>query len=274
MDFGISTRCFGTTRLSPELLDRLRRAGFGNIELHATLPGLDYRSRTVHREVSQWFRDHEMSPPSLHLPFHEDVLAVRQIDRQRALDEIKRCLELSGLLPLRYTVLHLGSTGQQYSPVHFEYAYAAVSTIQSFSGLQVLIETLDNGIATFEHIAEFKAAAQIAGVGICYDTGHGEMGEMGEKDGTPDVIHLNDNNGTIDDHLWPFEGGRDWPALVERLVLSSFEGSMILEGSNERFEQATSATSRLRDLWDDASNSIEEFRLRHKLPQPKQEDHE
>jgi sugar phosphate isomerase/epimerase len=268
MDFGISTRCFGTTRLSRELLERLRRAEFGHIEIHAALPAFDYRVRSLNREVSQWFRDNEMAPPSLHLPFEEDILAARHIERQRALDEIKRCLELSDLMPLKYAVLHIGTTGQAYNPVQFEHAYAVLSTIQSFAGLRVLIETLDNQIATFERISEFKAASQIAGVGICYDTGHGDL------DGPTDAIHANDNDGNNDDHLWPFEGSRNWPALVERLVLSSFEGPIILEGSNEQLERATSARSRLRDLWDDARNSIEEFRLRHKLPQPKQEEDE
>ena len=268
MDFGISTRCFGTTRISPELLERLRRTEFRHIELHASLPCFDYRNRTAIREVAQWFLESEIAPPSLHLPFAEDILADRQIDRQRAIDDIKRCLELGDLLQLRYAVLHLGVAGQAYSPVHFEYAYAAISIIQSFSGLRIMIETLDNAITTFRRIGEFKTAAQIEHIGICYDTGHGEL------DGAADAIHLNDNDGTNDDHLWPFEGVRNWPALMERLVLSSFEGPMVLEGRDEEFERAISAGSRLRDLWHEAKNSIEEFRLKYKLPQPRQEDDE
>jgi sugar phosphate isomerase/epimerase len=134
--------------------------------------------------------------------------------------------------------------------------------------MRVLIETLENDVATFERIAEFKTAAQIANIGICYDTGHGEM------EGSADAIHLNDSKGDNDDHLWPFEGKRDWPALIERLVQTSFNGPLVLEASDDRFERATSAQSRLRDLWAEAENSIEEFRLKYKLPEPRQEDEE
>jgi len=210
-----------------------------------------------------------MPAPSLHLPFEEDILAARQFDRQRATDELKRCLEFGDLLPVRYVVLHWRIPGQKHSPAFFEYAYAAVSTIQSFSGMRVLVETLENEIATFERIAEFKAAAQFTDVGICYDTGHGEM------EGPADAIHLNDNNGAHqDDHLWPFQGKRDWPALIDRLLQMSFAGALVLEPSDDNFERGASARSRLRDLWDEAKNSIEEFRLKYKLPDAAQEEEE
>jgi len=271
MDFGISTRCFGITALTPVLLDRLRRSEFSAIELHAALPGFDYRNRSAVRDILRWFSESEMPQPSLHLPYAEDVLAARPLERQRALDELKRCLEIGDAAPLNYAVLHLGAAGQAFNPVQFEYAYSGIVTIQSFSGLRVLIETLDNDIATFSRIADFTAAAQIPNVGICYDTGHGEL------EGVADAIHLDDNDGASDDHLWPFEGTRNWPALIERLVVSSYQGPMILEGASrddDRFDQAHSARSRLRDLMDEARNSIEEFRLKYKLPPPRQEDDE
>jgi len=268
MDFGISTRCFGTTSLTPQLLDRLPRAEFGRIEIHAAYPAFNYRNRTVLRDTARWFRDNEVGSPSLHLPFEEDVLAAGQNERQRALDEFKRCLEFGDLLQVPHVVLHLGAVHQEFNPVFFEYAYMAISLIQSFSGARVLLETLENSIATFDRITEFKAVAQIPNIGICYDTGHGEV------DGLADAVHLNDNNGAVDDHLWPFQGKRDWPALVASFVSSSYEGPLILEGSDDNFGLAVSAKSHLEDLWAEARNSIEEFRLKYKLPEPKTEEEE
>ena len=66
----------------------------------------------------------------------------------------------------------------------------------------------------------------------------------------------------------------NWPALIERIVLSEFDGPMILEAGDERFDKARDSRSRLRDLVDEARNSIEEFRLKYKLPAPRQEDDE
>jgi sugar phosphate isomerase/epimerase len=271
MDFGISTSCFGATPLTPELLERLKRAEFTTIELHGVLPGFNYQSRSVVRSIARWFADEQLPSPSLHLPFgrpEEHVLSSRPVERQRALDEMKRCLELCDLMPMRFVVLHLGDPGQEFNPVVFDHAYAAIAIIQSFAGVRVLLETLSNDIATFDRIREFRNAAQIPNTGICYDTGHGEM------DGKPDAIHLNDNDGNVDDHLWPFEGARNWPALIERIVLSEFDGSLVLEGRDDRLEKASDSRSRLRDLFDEARNSMEEFRLKYKLPAPRQEDEE
>src|SRR4051812_47597488 len=102
IDVGISTRCFGTTPLTPSLLERLRRADFTQIELHASLPGLNYQSRSVLRDMARCFRKNEMPSPSLPLPFEKDVLSTSQFDRHAAIDELKRCLELNDLLPVRY----------------------------------------------------------------------------------------------------------------------------------------------------------------------------
>jgi sugar phosphate isomerase/epimerase len=270
MDFGISTSCFGTTALTPDLLERLRRAEFRTFEIYGMLPGFNYHNRAVARSVARWFADVEFPSPSLHLPVErpgEDILSSRPVERQRALDEVKRCLELCDLMPLRFVVLHLGGAGQRFHPVVFDHAYAAIAVIQSFAGLRVLLETLPNDIATFDRIREFGNAAQIPDVGICYDTGHGEM------DGQPDSIHLDDTRDD-DDHLWPFEGNRNWPALVERIVLSKFEGPLILEAHDNRLDKASESRSRLRDLFDEARNSVEEFRLKYKLPAPRHEDEE
>ncbi len=144
-------------------------------------------------------------------------------ERQDALDELKRCLELSDLLRLRFVVLHLGKPHQDFNPAGFEHAYAAVATVQSFSGALVLLETLPNGFATFARITEFRSAAQLPDVGICYDTGHGEM------DGTCDAIHLNDNDGADDAHLWPFDGARNGPRWLN-VSGRLFTGPLILEG--------------------------------------------
>jgi len=57
MDFGISTSCFGTTPLTPDLLERVRRAAFSAIELHAVLPGFNYHNRSEVRSIARWFGD-------------------------------------------------------------------------------------------------------------------------------------------------------------------------------------------------------------------------
>jgi sugar phosphate isomerase/epimerase len=262
MEFGISTRCFGDTPVTVDSLERLRKGGFEKIELHAVRGVLNFHNKSLMRGVAAWFQENGLPSPGLHLPFELSVLDTQRLVRQEATDEVKRCLEFTDRLPVDYVVLHLGTPGQKFHPVVFDYAYAAVAGIQAFAGVRVLIETLRNDIATVERVLEFRTAAQLHDVGICYDNGHVELEAFDEVL----AVHLNDNDGdSSDDHLWPFEGRTDWHKFIERLALSSFRGPFILECSDDRIEKGMECRSRLQDLLDEAQNSIEEFRLKYKL---------
>jgi sugar phosphate isomerase/epimerase len=298
MEIGISTRCFGSAPLNVDLLESLRRAGFSRIELQANRPAFDFHNRSLVRGIGRWFEENGLPPPSIHLPFEEELdpgrpRALSIADplarvRSEALDEFKRCLELADRIATSYTVLHIGVPGQEFNPVVFDHAYAAISTIQSFCGSRVLIENIPNAISTPGRIHELRTIAQLPNIGFCYDTGHGggisEFGSRNSDSGNvtaewspnfqiaPDAIHIDDNNGTADDHLWPFEGTFNWHLFVERLVIAEFKGPLILEAQDDRLQKAYECRGRLLDLVDECRHSIEEFRLKYKLPFPNQED--
>jgi sugar phosphate isomerase/epimerase len=274
MEFGISTLCLGSEPATVDSLEKIRKSGFSRLELHANRPNFEYHNKALMRSVARWFAENELPSPSLHLPFEEElqpglkrpvsVLAALPLERQAALDEIKRCLELLEHLNVAYVVLHLGVPGQQFHPVAFDYAYAAIVMIQSFSGARVMVENIDNEIAVPRRIEEFAAAAQLQNVGICYDIGHGDVPDAFVTPAS--AFHINDNDGMSDLHLWPFEGKTSWPAFAGRLVESGLELPLILEAHDSRLERGVDSMHRLGDLIDEARNSIEEFRLKYKLP--------
>jgi sugar phosphate isomerase/epimerase len=187
--------------------------------------------------------------------------------RESAMDEIKRSLELTDAMPVSYVVFHLGNPHDSFNPVVFDYAYAAVSRIREFAGVRVMVENIPNEISTIERIVEFKRVAEVPDIGICYDTGHAYLqGVTGSLEHIH-TTHVHDNHRERDEHLWPFEGSLDWPALIEKLVLAKYAGPMIFEARGD-ISKGAEAQSRLRDLWDEALGSIEEFRLKYKLPSP------
>jgi len=283
MNFGISTRCFGSSTLTPQNLDRLMDADFTQFELHAARPAFDYHDRGFIRSITAWFQDKPLPRPALHLPFEEDsghgrkrmlpLLNPERRMREQAMDEMKRCLEIVERLPVAYVVLHLGAPGEAFSPAKFDLAYSAIAMMQMFAGVHILLETLPNEMGTPDRLREFLTVAQVADVGICYDTGHGRLQEpkSGLNLNSVEAIHLNDNVGIDDEHLWPFEGSINWPAFAETLTLSKFAGPLILEAGNAELGKAVEYRSRLKDLLQEAANSIEEFRLKYELPQPRRE---
>jgi sugar phosphate isomerase/epimerase len=275
MQFGISTQIYRGQPINVDLLESIRRAGYDHIELFCNRPHLDFHNRSLLRAIGGWFKENALPSPSLHLPFVENigptqrrwinVLEPERRYREAALDEIKRSLELADQVSLAYAILHLGNPHEKFSPVAFEYAYAAIAQIRSFAGVNVVVENIPNEISTLERIEEFKTASQIPDIGICYDTGHGHLQEATPKFENIRTTHIHDNNGEKDEHLWPFDGEINWPAFIEKLVVAGYKGPFIFEARGEQISKGSEVKSRLQDLWDEAQNSIEEYRLKFKI---------
>ena len=273
--YGISTFAFENRELDIHLLRKIFAAGYRHIELVANRPHLDYHNRSLQKEVANWFLSNELPPPSLHLPFEErlgpkrvlpiSALAPEERRRNAAIDEIKRALEISDRMSLAGVVLHLGVPGQGFGPVDFDHAYTVVEAIRAFAGVDVLIENIPNDISTLERIREFIDVARLRDVHICYDSGHGHLeGPLGQLDRVA-AIHIHDNHGELDDHLWPFDGTLNWARFVEELVMSDYHGPMIFEVSDERIERGWKTVERLEDLLGQARSSPDEFRMKHDL---------
>jgi sugar phosphate isomerase/epimerase len=278
MQFGISTQFYRKQRVTVDLLELLRKAGYSRIELFCNRPHFDFHDRHLLRAIGRWFEENALPAPSIHLPFLEGEGSERRwitpLDperrfRESAIDEMKRCLELADRVRPEYVVMHLGNPGDSFNPVAFEYAYAAIFQIQRFSGVDLMVENIPNEISTIERIQEFKSVSQLPQIGICYDSGHGHLqGVTGDLDFIA-ATHIHDNHGDRDEHLWPFEGKIDWPAFIEKLVLAKYAGNFVFEARGDSLEKGDEVRRRLEDLWDEAQDSIEEFRLKYKLPEPK-----
>lgn len=71
-------------------------------------------------------------------------------------------------------------------------------------------------------------------IGLCYDSGHGNVSGNGlaELASTKDrliSIHLHDNNGTADQHRLPFSGTVDWARVVTILCSSAYAKCINME---------------------------------------------
>src|SRR5438094_4617732 len=131
MEFGISTQIHREQRVTVDLLESIRKAGYERFELFSNRPHLDFHDRTLLRSIGRWFRENALPAPSVHLPFIENVGPTQRIwisvleperrYREQAMDEIKRSLELADDVDLSYVVMHLGNPRETFNPVAFEY---------------------------------------------------------------------------------------------------------------------------------------------------------
>jgi sugar phosphate isomerase/epimerase len=141
------------------------------------------------------------------------------------MDEIKRALESAEQIPFRNLILHLGEREDGWSLRSIEHAGAALEHLGAFAhplGVRLLVENLTSEPTTPEHLKIILEMGHLDQVGVCLDLGHAHI-TVGVAEAIATLgariasVHVHDNHGLKDEHLWPGEGSIDWPAAVEAL---------------------------------------------------------
>jgi sugar phosphate isomerase/epimerase len=101
-------------------------------------------------------------------------------------------------------------------------------------GVRIAIENMPGD--DFSDIRRLFARYGSTFLGLCYDSGHGNIGGGGldhleQHRDRLISIHLHDNDGIFDLHNLPFTGTVDWPRLAHAVRGSAYEGCVSLESN-------------------------------------------
>lgn len=283
MAFGLSSHIFFPDRLTPGTLDTLRDAGAEVIEVFAARHHFDYTDRRAVREVANWFRSMPVAA-SMHMPIFTEgeeaqwsrhtaptlnLVSKAKGERIAAMDEVKRALEAAEQVPFRACVLHLGLKDDAWATETLDRSLTAIEHLKAFAaplGVKLLLENLNNALATPAHLKEIVRVGHFDAVGFCLDVGHAhltqptmpdetgfdrlarerlreEFGEAALKDGLAEgfsifgdrlvELHLHDNAGVRDEHLWPGAASRgngvDWGVVRASLAKLKEPPAALLE---------------------------------------------
>jgi sugar phosphate isomerase/epimerase len=245
----LSTHLFLTQRLHPGLLELAGRSGAQAVEIFAARQHFDYTSREHVQELSEWFRSNPVQPFSMHSPMFPDremgragapavnVIHPEKSRRIDGMDEIKRALEAAEQIPFKHLIVHLGERTDGWSQRTIEYALTALEHLGAFArplGVKLLVENLTNDATTPEHLVTILDLGHLDNVGVCLDLGHANM-----TVGIPDAVsvlgprivslHVHDNHGTRDEHLWPGDGTIDWKSTAKLLNGNGTAPAAVLE---------------------------------------------
>ena len=295
MIFGLSSQLFYPHRLTPAHLEALALSGAQVIELFAARHHVDYTDRRQMRELAAWFRDSGVQP-AMHAPLSSDpyysryaspslnLVAAEKPRRLEAMEELKRALELAESIPVPTCVVHLGLAGTgEWSDYTLEYALTAVEHLKAFAaplGVRLLLENLANPIATPAHLLEILRIGHFDSCGICLDVAQAHLGD----DPVAEVIerlrprvaelHLSDNDGRTDQHLWPASGSEraaslatgtiDWFTLYAAADSLPNSTSAIVEVADTQAATPGDATRIAREVFSHAA------RLREQTDTPPQ----
>lgn len=238
MQRGLSTHVFLSHRLHPGLLDDLRRAGAATVELFAARHHFDYTDRALVREIATWFQDTGLTA-TLHQPIFTreqsenwsrhvtptlSLIALEKAHRIEAMDEVKRALESAEQIPLKAMTLHLGLKDDPWNERAIENSLTAIEHIHTFArplGIKVLLENLQNEVTTPEHLLEIVQIGHFDDIGVTLDVGHANLSDSGLDHAVELLrsrigeLHVHDNNGLRDEHLWPGSGSIDWARFTQ-----------------------------------------------------------
>jgi sugar phosphate isomerase/epimerase len=265
----LSTHVFLKHRLHPGLLELAERSGVQAVEIFAARQHFDYTSREHVAELAEWFRSNSLEPFSMHAPLYADremgragapavnVLHPDKARRIDAMDEIKRALEAAEHIPLRNLVVHLGERDDEWSPRTIEYALTALEHLGAFArplGVRLLVENLLSEATTPEHLVTILQMGRLTNVGICLDLGHAHI-----TVGTADAIrilgdriatvHVHDNHGVKDEHLWPGGGTINWPATAKALQALGTPPATVLEISYSLSEAHATLPDQIKEAF-------------------------
>lgn len=244
MQPGISTYVFLPDRLHAGLLDSMYRAGARFIEIFAARHHFDYTDRAAMAEFRGWFEEHAVRA-SLHAPVSADprwsrhvaptlnLIDVEKSRRITAMDETKRALEAAERVPFSTMVLHLGMRDDLWSNRTLEHAITAIEHLKAFAtplGVKLLLENTLSEVTTPEHLLEIVRVGHFDDVSLCLDVGHAHLTDYKNPGAGIDAafellgdriaeVHLHDNNGARDEHLWPGTAGSglNWEAAQVHL---------------------------------------------------------
>jgi sugar phosphate isomerase/epimerase len=275
---GLSTHVFLQQRLHPGLLDALRAGGATCIELFAARHHFDYTDRAAVRDLALWFRDTNTTA-TLHQPIYITDRADTQwsrhvapnlnlIDPEKsrriaAMDEIKRALESAEQIPIAAITLHLGVKDDPWNLRALENSLTAIEHLKAFAhplGVKVLLENLQNDVTTPEHLLEILRSGHFDTVGVCLDLGHAHLSAPENSQGIdaafeilrPRIaqLHLHDNHGAKDDHLWPGSGTIDWTNVHHHLATLPTPFPALIEIAYDPEESAEAVTKKASAFFD------------------------
>lgn len=265
----LSTHLFLNQRLHPGLLDVACRAGVQGVEVFAARQHFDYTSREHVGELATWFSSNAIEPFSMHAPLFPDremgragapavnVLHPEKSRRIDAMDEIKRALEAAERIPFKNLVVHLGENTDQWSPRSIEFGMTALEHLGAFArplGVRLLVENLLSEATTPEHLVDLFEMSHLD-VNVCLDLGHAHIepgtaeaiGIFGNRIGS---VHVHDNHGMKDEHLWPGDGTIDWAATTKGLKDLPKAPAIVLEIGYSLSDAATPVEDRIKKAFD------------------------
>ena len=134
----LSTYLFVSRKLNAELLGQISEQGFSALEIFCSRAHVDYATRQEITALASALDANRLVLNSLHAPTSKDSSATREsgqplsicevekVRRIEAMDEFKRAIDVSEVLPFSRMVLHMGGSREAADPRKRDAAFSTL----------------------------------------------------------------------------------------------------------------------------------------------------
>jgi sugar phosphate isomerase/epimerase len=267
----LSTYLFVSRKLNSELLAQIAEHGFSALEVFCSRSHFDYANRQEIEALASALEANRLTLNSLHAPTSKDSSATREsgqplsvcevekVRRIEAMDEFRRAIDVSEVLPFSRMVVHMGGSRETADPRKRDAAFSTLEHLvlhAHHAGVTLVVENTTSEMGDPAYLRSFVDETRLSGLRFNFDTGHanlvdGPAEERIEKSFAPmkDLIaslHLHDNHGEKDEHLPPYDGSIDWTAAIPLLKTVPAENVPVVLELKEKFgPEAPSAQQQL-----------------------------
>lgn len=187
-------------------------------------------SRWEMRQVRKWLAEFGLKLLDLHgsVGPEKNWASAKEYERRAGVELVKNRIEMTAYLGGKSVVMHI-PTIPGSDPLR-----RSLDDVSRFSRSRGVRIAVENG--NFDAIRHVLSEYGADYLGLCYDSGHGNLivDGLSHLDGLKDrliAVHLHDNDGTGDQHNLPFAGTVDWPRLASILSASSYRKCVSMESS-------------------------------------------
>ncbi|MFW6158757.1 MAG: sugar phosphate isomerase/epimerase family protein [Planctomycetota bacterium] len=264
-DFASAVGCAGPA------LRLIAEAGFTHVHwCHQWNTDFLYDSAEI-AEIARWLDQFGLGLTDLHgsAGVEKSWTSLREYERLAGVELVRNRVGMAAALGADVVIMHPGAEpgDSEEARRHREQLLRSLDTLEPFCRSHGVRLALENG--DFELIGSLLAQYGPDFLGLCYDSGHGNLpggrGKCLEAHRRRLIsVHLHDNDGLKDRHWIPFRGTVDWAWLAGVIARSSYDKWVSLEATmnDSETEEAEAFLARAYRAARRVARGIDEVRRR------------
>jgi sugar phosphate isomerase/epimerase len=228
MELSLTTDYATDTGDPSPYLRRIAEAGFTHVHwCHHWNTDFVYSAPEI-EQIRAWLAEFDLRLLDLHgsVGPEKNWASPRGYERQAGVDLVRNRIDMTARLGGDVTIMHVprGSVGEP--------ARRSLDELEAFARARGVRIAVENG--DFDVIAALLSQHPADYLGLCYDSGHGNVAGDGldRLEALKDrliSVHLHDNDGGGDQHNPVFSGTVDWARLARTLAASPYAKPVSME---------------------------------------------